>query len=259
MTYEALKIDLSGEVLTVTLNRPDALNSMNGQMIEELTTVFTELHHDTTSKIVVLQGEGRAFSAGGDIKAMLANDGSFEITDIMGKLEKLALAYYTLPKLTIAAVHGAAAGLGFSLVLASDFIVAEKSAKLAMNFIGIALVPDGGGHFFLKERVGIPKAKQIIWEGKMMTGEQAHEATLVDQVIEDGQLPFAVEQFTKKLTSSPVQAMLESKKILHNTKMEELKQVLSGEAAAQTAMRSAADHLEGIDAFVNKRKPQFNQ
>lgn len=259
MTYETLKIDQTGEVLTVTLNRPEALNSMNGQMIDELTNFFTDLHNDTTSKVVVLKGEGRAFSAGGDIKAMLANDGSFDIGDIMSKLEKLALAYYTLPKLTIAAVHGAAAGLGFSLVLASDFILAEKSAKLAMNFIGIALVPDGGGHFFLKERVGVPKAKQIIWEGKMMTGQQAHEATLVDQVVEDGHLQATLDHFTNQLTASPVQAMLESKKILHGIKTDELQQVLAGEAAAQTAMRSAADHLEGIDAFVNKRKPQFNQ
>ncbi len=259
MTYQTLQLDRQGNVLTISLNRPEALNSMNGTMIEELTECFTALHKDQEAQIVVLKGEGRAFSAGGDIKAMLANDGSFEIEDVMSKLEKLAHAYYTLPKLTIAAVHGAAAGLGFSLVLASDFILAEKNAKLAMNFIGIALVPDGGGHFFLKERVGVPKAKQMIWEGKMMTGEESHEAALVDHLTEDGGLQAGVEMLVAKLKQAPLDAMLETKSILHGTKVQELKAVLRAEAVAQTKMRSASNHLEGIDAFVSKRKPQFNQ
>ncbi|MFC4353553.1 enoyl-CoA hydratase [Chryseomicrobium palamuruense] len=259
MSYQTLEVTKEKHVITVTLNRPDALNSMNGQMIQELRDCFTSLLNEKDAQILILKGSGRAFSAGGDIKAMLANDGSFEMKTIMKQLEELALAYYSLPMLTIASVHGAAAGLGYSLVLASDFIVAEKSAKLAMNFIGIGLVPDGGGHFFLKERTGIPGAKHIIWQGKMMTGDEAHAAKLIDQVAEDGTLQDTTNALVKHLSHSPVEAMISSKQILHGTKMDELKSVLAEEAKVQTNLRTSEDHLEGIDAFVSKRKPFFNQ
>lgn len=259
MSYQTLEVTKDNKVITVTLNRPDALNSMNGQMIQELRDCFTSLHDEKEAQILILKGSGRAFSAGGDIKAMLANDGSFEMHTIMSQLEELAVAYYTLPMLTVASVHGAAAGLGYSLVLASDVIVAEKSAKLAMNFIGIGLVPDGGGHFFLKERTGIPLAKQIIWQGKMMTGEEALSAGLIDQVAEDGALEQTSQAILQQFTHSPVEAMIASKTILHGTKVDELKHVLSQEATIQTHLRTSKDHLEGIDAFVSKRKPAFNQ
>lgn len=259
MNYQTLHIEKQNRIVTVQLNRPEALNSMNGVMIQELTHCFTELKEDTESQIVILKGSGRAFSAGGDIKAMLANDGSFEMKTIMSQLEQLAHAYYMLPQLTIASVHGAAAGLGFSLVLASDFIISEKTAKLAMNFIGIALIPDGGGHFFLKERVGIPRAKQMMWQGKMMTGEEAFSEGLVDYLAEQGELEATTDVFTQKLLQSPVKAMITSKLILHQTKEQELKHILAQEAVQQTLMRSSSDHLEGIEAFVAKRKPTFNQ
>lgn len=259
MSYQTLEVTHENQVITVTLNRPDALNSMNGQMIQELRDCFTSLHHEKDAQILILKGSGRAFSAGGDIKAMLANDGSFEMNTIMKQLEELAVAYYTLPMLTIASVHGAAAGLGYSLVLASDFIIAEKSAKLAMNFIGIGLIPDGGGHFFLKERTGIPAAKHIIWQGKMMTGDEALAAQLIDQVAEDGSLQETTQAVVHQLSHSPVEAMIASKIILHETKVEELKAILSQEATVQTHLRTSKDHLEGIDAFVSKRKPSFNQ
>lgn len=259
MNYQTLEVTRQNKVITVTLNRPEAINSMNGQMIQELRDCFVSLHEEKEAQVIVLKGSGRAFSAGGDIKAMLANDGSFEMTTIMKQLEELAVAFYTLPMLTISAVHGAAAGLGYSLVLASDFIIAEKSAKLAMNFIGIGLVPDGGGHFFLKEKTGIPKAKHIIWQGKMMSGEQALEEGLIDEVAEEGHLQATTEAFLQQILKSPVEAMIASKEILHQTKVEELKQVLSLEAVKQTHLRTSKDHLEGIDAFVAKRKPAFNQ
>ena len=92
-----------------------------------------------------------------------------------------------MPQITIAVVHGAAAGLGFSLVLGCDYIIAEEDSKLAMNFIGIGLVPDGGGHFFLKERVGIPQAKNLIWSGKVMNGHEALAKGLIDEVVGEGQ------------------------------------------------------------------------
>ena len=97
-------------------------------------------------------------------------------------LVSLLLLLYSMPKLTISAVYGAAAGLGFSLALATDHIIADKTSKLAMNFIGIGLIPDGGSHFFLEKRLGETKAKQVIWDGKMMNADEALELGLIEEV-----------------------------------------------------------------------------
>ena len=109
-----------------------------------------------------------------------------DIGKVMVDVSRLAKALYSLPQITIAVVHGAAAGLGFSVVLGCDYIIAEEDSKLAMNFIGIGLVPDGAGHFFLKERIGIPKAKKLIWSGKVMNGTEAIEKGLIDEVVGEG-------------------------------------------------------------------------
>ena len=105
---------------------------------------------------------------------MLDKENPLDIDEAMTYLTRIATTLYKLPQITIASVHGAAAGLGFSMVLGCDIIIAEENSKLAMNFIGIGLVPDGGGHFFLKERVGIPKAKQLMWSGQLLL-EKKHK------------------------------------------------------------------------------------
>ena len=101
---------------------------------------------------------------------------------VMDSISELIITLYSMPKLTISAVSGAAAGLGFSLALATDHIIAEKTSKLAMNFIGIGLIPDGGAHFFLEKKLGEAKAKQVIWDGKMMDADEALELGLIEEV-----------------------------------------------------------------------------
>ena len=162
-----------------------------------------------------------------------------------------------MPQITIAVVHGAAAGLGLSLVLGCDYIIAEEESKIAMNFIGIGLVPDGAGHFFLKERVGVPKAKKLIWSGKVMNGNEALEKGLIDEAVAAGKAEEHGDAFAHKLLASPIAAMIATKKILHEQKTAELENVLKMEGEAQMAMRKTADHQEGIKAFVEKRKPEF--
>jgi len=169
----------------------------------------------------------------------------------------MAKAYYTLPMVTIAQIHGAAAGLGFSLALGSDVVIAENSSKLAMNFIGIGLIPDGGGHFFMKERLGTVKAKQVIWEGKVLNGEEALTLGLIDYNVTDGTSAAAVDQLVGKILASPVLAMIETKKILHQSKLEELSAILALEEVGQSKMRQTKDHIEGIQSFVEKRVPNF--
>lgn len=258
MTFETLKLEKNGRLATLTLNRPAAMNSMNDVMMRELADCFEALNDDGDIQVLIIKGEGKVFSAGGDIKAMLNEGSPMDIDEVMVDITRFVKAIYMLPMITIAAVHGASAGLGFSLTLASDIIIAEETSKLAMNFIGIGLIPDGAGHFFMKERLGTPLAKQMIWSGDVLTGPEAKKLGLVDEVVPEGKASEQADLLAQKLLQSPVAAMIASKEILHTQKCAELSNVLKMEASAQSKMRKTVDHLEGIQAFVQKRTPVFN-
>lgn len=257
MSTSTIILEIADRKATLTLNRPTSLNAMDFTMMRELADCFEALHKEQGVQVLVIKGAGKVFSAGGDVKMMLESGDPSDFGNIMGDISRLVRAYYTLPMITLAQVHGAAAGLGFSLALGSDIVVAENSSKLAMNFIGIGLVPDGGGHFFMKERLGTFKAKKMIWEGQVMNAEEALEHNLIDYKVEDGMAQATVDQLVGKLLSSPILAMIETKKILHTAQLPLLEAVLKGEEAGQTKMRATSDHREGIQAFVEKRGPKF--
>ncbi|MCM3745303.1 enoyl-CoA hydratase [Sporosarcina luteola] len=255
--YSTIELTMEGRLARLTMNRPESMNAMDDTMMKELADAFESLSSNEEVQVLIINGAGRTFSAGGDIKKMIDPDSPMDISKVMVDVSRLAKALYELPQITIAAIHGAAAGLGFSMALGCDVIVAEENSKLAMNFIGIGLVPDGAGHFFLKERIGVPQAKQLIWSGEVMHAETAKEKGLVDQIVPDGSASQASEALARKFLSAPIAAMLASKKILHEQKIDELENVLRMESEQQVAMRKTKDHLEGISAFVEKRKPAF--
>jgi 2-(1,2-epoxy-1,2-dihydrophenyl)acetyl-CoA isomerase len=240
-------------VIHITLNRPEAYNSLDVPVLRELVEKL-KLASQMEENILILKGNGKGFSAGGDIKTMLSSfDTPFE--SIMKIIGEVVTALYEMPKLTICAIHGAAAGLGLSIALACDHIVADRQAKVAMNFIGIGLVPDGGGHFFLQKRLGDKQAKSIIWEGKTLLADEALKIGLVDQVTDhlDGALQEKVEEWRRK----PVQSMIATKVILAKQSIETLKDILELETFYQGKMRNTEDHQEGIRAFLEKRQPNF--
>lgn len=255
--YSTIELTKEGRLARLKLNRPAAMNAMDDVMMKELADAFEALKSDTEAQVLIIQGEGKVFSAGGDIKKMVDPESPMDIGKVMVDVSRLAKGLYELPQITIAAIHGASAGLGFSMALGCDVILAEENSKLAMNFIGIGLVPDGAGHFFLKERIGVPQAKQLIWAGEVMNTQTALAKGLVDQVIPDGAVGQASEALAQKFLGAPIAAMLASKKILHAQKMSELENVLRMESEQQVAMRQTEDHMEGIKAFVEKRKPEF--
>ncbi|MGM9927181.1 MAG: enoyl-CoA hydratase [Bacillus sp. (in: firmicutes)] len=253
---DVVKVTKDERILTIELNRPEAMNAMDAQLLKELTHVLKQAAVDDSIAIVVLKGAGKAFSAGGDIKMMLSSETEKDFDELMDCVHALAVTLYTLPKLTISALHGAAAGLGLSVALATDYIIADQQTKIAMNFIGIGLIPDGGGHFFLNQRIGEVKAKQLIWEGKVMAAEEAQQREIIQEVAE-----YSVEDAVRVKISEwlhkPLLAMIETKKILAEGNLPLLIQMLELEKEGQLAMRRTADHQEGITAFVEKRKPNF--
>ncbi|WP_442600311.1 enoyl-CoA hydratase [Neobacillus sp. D3-1R] len=249
-----LKVD--GRVATVEMNRPDALNALNKEMIKSLVVKLKEINDLDDIDVVILTGKGRAFSSGGDIKSMLTLDSENDFFTIMDSISELIVTLYSMPKLTISAISGAAAGLGVSLALATDYILAQEESKLAMNFIGIGLIPDGGAHFFLEKRLGEIKAKNLIWEGKVHNAQSSLEMGLIDEIT-NGDISEAANTKVREWLQQPVQAMIKTKKILADCNRPQLLKILELEKQGQRKMRETKDHLEGIQAFVEKRKPSF--
>lgn len=251
-----VNVVVQGRVARVEMNRPESLNALDQGMIRELGVKLKEVSTNDDIDIVVLTGSGRAFSSGGDIKSMLSEGDESDFLPIMESLSDLVVALYCLPKLTISAIHGAAAGLGLSLALATDYIIADKSSKLAMNFIGIGLIPDGGAHFFLERMLGEDKAKHLIWEGKVQTAVEAKLNGVIHEVAENG-LEDALNSKIEEWLNKPVQAMIRTKKILAENNRPDLLKILELEKYGQLKMRQTRDHAEGIAAFLEKRKPNF--
>jgi len=253
---DKVNLQVNGRVATIELNRPEALNAMDMDVIKGLVCKLKEISESDEIDILVITGKGKAFSAGGDIKTMLSNMNEADFFPVMDYISELIITLYSLPKLTISAVSGAAAGLGFSLALATDYIIADKTSKLAMNFIGIGLIPDGGAHFFLEKRLGETMAKQVIWDGKMLSADEAYKMGLIQEVAE-GSLQETLEERVQDWLSRPVQAMIKTKKIMAEKNRPQLLKVLELEKYGQQKMRETLDHREGIRAFLEKRKPQF--
>jgi 2-(1,2-epoxy-1,2-dihydrophenyl)acetyl-CoA isomerase len=244
------------ETAYIQFNRPESMNALNTTLMKELSGCLKEISGNGDVKIVVLSGEGPVFSAGGDIKEMMAS--IYEV-GIMDTITDIALAFYSMPKLTIAAIHGAAAGLGLSIALAADFVLCETDSKMAMNFINIGLIPDGGAHFMLEKRLGPVKAKKVIWDGKVMSGTEAAEMGLADRAVASGTIKEEVAYLINELHQKPIQAMIKTKKIIADLNRPQLLKTLELEKHGQLKMLESDDHQEGIRAFLEKRKPVFNQ
>ena len=219
-TYETVELNISGQVANIKMNRPKALNALNSTLIEELGACFAKVEKDKNIKIVVLSGNGGAFSAGGDIKEMLELQEESMFFEIMEKINKMIISLYTMPKLTIAAIEGPAAGLGLSIALAADYIIGKKGSKLAMNFIGIGLIPDGGSHFLLKKRLGEIKAKQLIWDGKVLDPAEAFQIGIIDEVTD--QLEGSIQLKLQSWLNKPLLAMIKTKNLYAELNREKL-------------------------------------
>lgn len=249
-------VHVEGRVATLEMNRQESLNAMNLDMIKELTVKLKDITLADDIDIIVLKGSGRAFSSGGDIKSMLLGINESDFYGVMDCINELIVTLYSVPKLTISAISGAAAGLGLSLALTTDHIIADSASKIAMNFIGIGLIPDGGAHYFLEKRVGEPKAKQIIWDGKTMTAEEAYKIGLIQQIAA-GNLEDALQEKLQEWLSKPIQAMIKTKKIMAERNRPHLLKILELEKHGQYKVRQTEDHQEGIKAFIEKRKPNY--
>lgn len=256
MTYEQLVITKENGICTVKFNRPEVRNPLTLEMREELKNFLIQVQDDEEVKVVVLTGEGKAFSAGGDLSALK------DIDAVAGRRRlqaghDLIHSILNLEKPVIAAINGAAAGAGFSVALACDLIVAGRSSFFIQSFVKVGLIPDLGSIHFLPRLIGRQRALELMLLGERVSAEQAQQLGIVNRVVEDEDLMKEVYTLATQIAEGPGMAMGLTKKLTNRSVLAELTQALELEGFAQGMCFESDNFKEGASAFFEKRKPTF--
>ncbi|MDY7034383.1 MAG: enoyl-CoA hydratase [Thermodesulfobacteriota bacterium] len=245
-------------VALITLNRPEVLNAFSFEMREGLAVTFESLAEDDDVRAVVITGAGRAFSAGGDIKGWGDLKDENKMKKIMGFVHQALKSITTMHKPVIAMVNGDAVGAGCNLALACDMVIASENARFGEVFVRIGLGPDWGGAFFLPRLIGMAKAKELLFTGKIITAQQALEMGLINKVVPADELESTTMKLAQKLSQSATRAIGMTKNFLHKTWLMDLEEALEYEAFMQKELMKTTDHQEAVKAFLNKTKPTFS-
>jgi 2-(1,2-epoxy-1,2-dihydrophenyl)acetyl-CoA isomerase len=254
---EHVILELENGVATILLNAPNSLNALSQQVKTTLMEKLTEVEQDPSINVVILTGKGRAFCAGGDVKGMGEKSAPIQNKERLDNSGAIVKRIYNLKKPVISAVHGHAAGAGFSLALAADIVVAEESAKFTLSFKNISLVPDMGLHYFLSKTITPWKLKELIWKGARISAQEGETFGFVNVVAPDGEGYIKAKQIAEEITSGPIKAYTFSKGILNSRSVLDLDSVLEFEGFAQSVLKETEDHKEGVLAFKEKRSPSF--
>jgi 2-(1,2-epoxy-1,2-dihydrophenyl)acetyl-CoA isomerase len=252
----SLQVTKSGGIATLTLNRPDKLNALSEEMYLGIAEHCAALDADDDVRAIVLTGAGRAFCAGGDVGSMASYD-VLAGRKRSKKHEHTVLALYNVEKPVIAAVRGPAAGIGFSLALACDLVIASESAYFLAAFKKVGIPPDGGAVFFLTQHLGIARAKEIAYTARKVPAQEAKEMGFVMKVVPDDRLEAEVDILAQDLAASATYALRVAKKMFHSMYVPTLEMLLEVENLAICGARLTHDHQEGAAAFREKRPAKF--
>lgn len=253
-----VELSVSEKIAIVTLNRPDVRNAINDAMRNELIAILERIAVDEDLLAMIITGEGTAFCAGGDISGMKerlstpAGQVAFNGWNRQRQVHKSVALLHNMPKPVIAAVNGAAAGLGCDMALACDFIIAGEQAKFTMSFIKRGLVSDGGGMYFLPRRVGLSRAKQLIFTGRTVDAQEALTIGLADRVAPDDRLISEAVAWARELSQGSRASLALSKEILDQTFESAAEQIFAFSREAQAVCYTTAEHRDGVLAFLNK-------
>jgi len=258
--YDTVNLYRRGTAAKLELNRPDRMNAWNAQLARDLLDALASVREDPGVRAVLLTGAGRAFSSGADLKES-QGDGEAGPRDLYSVLTQryhpLILGVREMPKPVVAAVNGAAAGIGLSLALACDLVVAAESAYFLLAFINIGLVPDGGSSLLVPTRVGFARAAEMAMLGERIAAGQALEWGLINRVWPDGEFAARAEELLTRLADGPTRAHAGIKRQLNNWLYQRMGEQLEFEARIQQEMSASGDFAEGVKAFTDKRHPRF--
>jgi len=245
-----------GAIARVTLNRPDRLNALTDAMRDRISTLFTDMAQDDSVRAVILDAAGRGFCASGDV----TNMGAFTVTTGRQRLKsahRMILSIANIEKPVIAAVRGPVAGIGWSMAMACDMIVASETAVFSQVFRNVGLVPDGGAIYFLSQLLGVLRAKELVYTARKVPAAEALQLGLVTRLVADDALETTALALADDLARGPGFAFGVAKKMFKAMNTPSLEACLDSEAWAQGLALMSEDHGEGARAFKEKRKPDF--
>lgn len=257
MGEKAVVLSKNEGVATITLNRPEAMNSMNKELVEDLIAALTEVKDDTEIRAVIFTGAGKAFCAGGDLFYLASLSEPIAAHRFIAQAGKIIGLIMGMEKPVIAMVNGVAAGAGFNMAMACDIVIAAKSVKFAQSFSKVGLVPDCGGFYLLPRVVGMHKAKELMFTADLIDAETALKLGVVNQLVEDADLAATVGKMAGKLAAGAPIALSFIKKMVNRSDGLDLASTLAFEEDLQCICMQTSDHQEGVKAFKEKRLPAF--
>jgi 2-(1,2-epoxy-1,2-dihydrophenyl)acetyl-CoA isomerase len=248
-------------VLTLTFNRPEKLNALNGPLTDELIAALRGAASSKSVRVIVLRGSGRGFSSGQDLEAFMRLKESATPVSVAEHLRRGYNVVATLLRETekpiVASMNGIAAGVGLSLALACDVRVAADDVMLTLGFSKIGLVPDGGGSFMLPLLVGLGRALDLAWTSDRIDAAEAHRIGLVNKVVPAADLESETQAYARRLAVVSPGALALTKRAFNRAVMPNFAAWLDEEAELQEEAASGPDLMEGVQAFMQKRKPAF--
>ncbi|MFC4277798.1 enoyl-CoA hydratase/isomerase family protein [Achromobacter aloeverae] len=258
MTYSLIDFQVASSIATITFNRPEKRNAMSDDLRTEFIDALERVTADTAIRALVLTGAGKAFCAGGDIagmeKRLNAPAGEVGINGWrrQQRVHRVQALLHTMPKPVIAAVNGAASGLGADTALACDFIIASEWASFTWSYINRGIIPDGGGMYFLPRRVGLARAKELIFTGRKVDVQEALALGIVDRQAPGAALVEQAQAWAAELTKGSATALALGKTILNQSFELSSQQVFAQGSQAQGICYTSTEHREAVMAFLDK-------
>jgi 2-(1,2-epoxy-1,2-dihydrophenyl)acetyl-CoA isomerase len=260
MPYEQIDVTEESGITTITLNRPEKLNSLAGHMRRDLAEALEAAGAERNVHVVVITGAGRAFCAGGDVAAMadlIERHDAEEFSRLLGSARRVVTAIRQMSKPVIASVNGPAFGAGCNLALACDLRIAATAATFSQSFAKVGLHPDWGGTYFLPRLVTPNKACEMFFLGETMDAAEALRLGVVNKVVEPDELAAETRKLAERLRDAPAVALAAAKQAVYMSQAAELEEMLRFETEAQMRCFASLDGAEGCRAFLEKREPRF--
>jgi 2-(1,2-epoxy-1,2-dihydrophenyl)acetyl-CoA isomerase len=260
--YETVNVHRRGGAAILELNRPEVMNAWNYQFGIDLRAAVEQVAGDDSVRAVCVTGAGRGFSSGADLKDMgdreRTPEGHPDVrTTLTERYHPIITGLRTMPKPVVAAVNGPAVGIGLSLALAADLVVAKESAYFLLAFVNIGLVPDGGSSLFVPERIGFTRAIEMAMLGERIPAPKALEWGLINRVHPDEEFAAEVDALVDRLAAGPTRSFAGTKRQLNRWLFERMDSQLELEADIQQEMAGSTDFVEGVTAFLQKRQAAF--